>query len=343
MPFATYMTWQLDGEKAEYKEGKIDVILNSIFLNGTKRRKIVDMSTLPHHDGVGNISLHFSCGGSIEATLVGSAAATAFVEDCVEVLVRRLGKGKLPPTRRSSTQDTADSTDSNLKVKCEASQMNDGVGGPSVEEESLKQAPLSLEACLDQAVSELPQLSFARTLLSRICSSQPAKTSPTSLLQVCEAFDKQAAEKEQKRRDEEKDIRKQLTAAKEQCTRLLTGRELLEKEFKSLCARLEAADSKSTHLERLLREQNTSRAKAEPPAKRQRVQTQKGSETSDEFVRALAEFEVAPLKNCAVDAREALKKKIFLKWHPDKQPSKEHEVLSTKVMQAIQNETLWKV
>jgi len=338
------MTWQLDGEKAEYKEGKIDVILSFIFLNGTKRRKIVDMSTLPHHDGVGNISLHFSCGGSIEATLAGSAAAAAFVEDCIEVLVRRLGKGKLPPTRRSSTQDTADSTDSNVKAKlCNASQRNDGVGGLSVEEESPKQAPLSFEACLDQAVSELPQLSFARTLLSSICSSLPAKTSPSSLLQVCEAFDKQAVEKEQKRRDEEKDIRKQLTAAKEQCTRLLTGRELLEKEFKSLCARLEAADSKNTHLERLLREQNTSRAKNEPPAKRQRVQTQKGAETSDEFVRALAEFEVAPLKNCVVNAREALKKKILLKWHPDKQPSKEHEVLSTKVMQAIQNEALWKV
>jgi len=61
-----------------------------------------------------------------------------------------------------------------------------------------------------------------------------------------------------------------------------------------------------------------------------------------EFVRSLATLEVSPLRQCTADDREALKKKILLKWHPDKQPSAEHKCLATQVMQELQNCAEWK-
>lgn len=377
MPIATHILWQLDGERGECKEGKIDVILNSIFVNGIKRRRMIDMSTLPHHDGAGNIVLQFSCGGSIEAKLVGFVAAAAFVEDCIEVLVRRLGKGKLPPpacraaepeTNPSACKNDVSSEqigivppagkddllggqgplnfvlgmDSNaVSESCSLSQKED-----QKQAESSKQPHLSFEDCLDKAVLELPDNSFARTLLNKICVSKHAKSCSTSLRQLCEAFDKQASAREEKHGDDKKAIRSELIEAKEQCSRLLKGRELLEKEFKTLCARMEAADLEKKNLERLLREE---RSQSKPAAKRQRKADAAKSgtsatpvvETNDDFVHALAAMEVAPLQNCPESSREALKKKILFKWHPDKQPSDEHKTLSTKVMQAIQNEKAW--
>lgn len=62
----------------------------------------------------------------------------------------------------------------------------------------------------------------------------------------------------------------------------------------------------------------------------------------DELVRQLAELECGPLRQCAAEERAALKKKILVKWHPDKQPSCDHVSFATSVTQEVQNRPEWK-
>ncbi|CAE8685995.1 unnamed protein product, partial [Polarella glacialis] len=63
--------------------------------------------------------------------------------------------------------------------------------------------------------------------------------------------------------------------------------------------------------------------------------------TREEVVRQLAKFECAPLQECDHQDRASLKKKLLLKWHPDKQPSCTHASLATQVMQELQNRAEW--
>lgn len=62
----------------------------------------------------------------------------------------------------------------------------------------------------------------------------------------------------------------------------------------------------------------------------------------EEIIRKLVELECEPLRQCASDDRAALKKKILIKWHPDKQPSCDHVAFATQVTQELQNRPEWK-
>lgn len=59
------------------------------------------------------------------------------------------------------------------------------------------------------------------------------------------------------------------------------------------------------------------------------------------LAKQVAAFECSPLRQCTSDARQALKKRLLVKWHPDKQPSAAHVSLATQVMQALQNTPEW--
>jgi hypothetical protein len=61
----------------------------------------------------------------------------------------------------------------------------------------------------------------------------------------------------------------------------------------------------------------------------------------EELIRHLAGLECGPLRQCGSEERPALKKKILVKWHPDKQPSDGHAALATQVMQELQNRPEW--
>jgi len=65
-------------------------------------------------------------------------------------------------------------------------------------------------------------------------------------------------------------------------------------------------------------------------------------DAKDAMVRQLAEMECKSLGSCAPEERSALKRKILMKWHPDKQPSKDNAELATLVMQELQNRPEWK-
>lgn len=63
--------------------------------------------------------------------------------------------------------------------------------------------------------------------------------------------------------------------------------------------------------------------------------------SQDDVVQHLAKRECEPLRNCSMVERQAIKKKLLLKWHPDKQPSANHSGFATAVMQEIQNRAEW--
>lgn len=61
----------------------------------------------------------------------------------------------------------------------------------------------------------------------------------------------------------------------------------------------------------------------------------------DEVARQVADFECEPLRQSDGEQKLALKRKLLVKWHPDKQPSAEHVALATQVMQELQNRPEW--
>jgi len=63
--------------------------------------------------------------------------------------------------------------------------------------------------------------------------------------------------------------------------------------------------------------------------------------TREELVEHFAKLECEPLWDCSDEARAVLKKKLLLKWHPDKQPTSQHVALATQVMQELQNRSEW--
>lgn len=58
-------------------------------------------------------------------------------------------------------------------------------------------------------------------------------------------------------------------------------------------------------------------------------------------LRRVADLECDPLKHCGPQERAALRKKLLMKWHPDKQPSPDNAALATVVMQELQNHRDW--
>lgn len=62
---------------------------------------------------------------------------------------------------------------------------------------------------------------------------------------------------------------------------------------------------------------------------------------SDRLAAHMADRECGPLRRCAVEEKGALRKKLLLKWHPDKQPSTDHAKFATHVVQEMQNCPAW--
>lgn len=69
---------------------------------------------------------------------------------------------------------------------------------------------------------------------------------------------------------------------------------------------------------------------------------QSSSPPQQVLAKQIAEMECKPLQNKSPQARAALKKKLLVKWHPDKQPSEDHATIATSVMQEIQNCAEWR-
>jgi len=76
--------------------------------------------------------------------------------------------------------------------------------------------------------------------------------------------------------------------------------------------------------------------------KRRRVEdaTSELPPSRDAVVQGIAELECEALRRCPEEERAPLKRRLLLKWHPDKAPGANRE-LATKVTQAMQNLPQW--
>jgi len=372
MPLATCLAWRLGAEKGESKDGKIDIHLNSIFVNGVKRRKIAQLSGLPEHDG-DVLQLNFSCGGEVRATLVGgSKACSAFVEDCAEVLQKQssgkrkldmatLAGASLSSAGRAAAKASDQIRELKRRVSGEASGMErqtsvasemhergsvaESVAGEietcEVQEEDL--ARTAMKECFGRVLQDLPESSLARPFVAALWSNLGLGSALEAVVKTCEVFHGQVKKQEEVHREEKKLLRAEVGDMQARCERLVRGRDALETQLKLLGTRLKCLKEDNDRLEARLRA-GPQPANAGKKARAQKTNAK--SEPSDAvshaaFVQSLVALEVGPLRQCEAASREALKKKILLKWHPDKQPSEEHRTLATQVMQELQNCEDW--
>jgi len=73
-----------------------------------------------------------------------------------------------------------------------------------------------------------------------------------------------------------------------------------------------------------------------------RMASTKSGAANDNLATNTAGVECGPLKHCSAEEKATLKKKLLLKWHPDKQPSADHSSFATSVMQEMQNCAEWR-
>lgn len=360
MPLATSIAWQFGTEAGQAEEGKIDIHMSSIFLNGVKKKRIIDLSGPPQDDGLGSMRLLFNCGGEISAKLIGGpAACEAFAEDCDEVTRKKTGT----PLRKRKLAQRA--SDSDLGSPCKTQQSSaslpisskDGteflkpdIDLPEPEKlsaEELKAIDI-LKDSVGKALKVVSETSASRPVLTSLSLNLSAGSLAEGLAKSCTALDGRLKKQDEVHQEEKKNLRAEVCEAQGRCERLLKGREALEKQLKSLGVRLNQFKEDNANLERKLRGERTGPPPATGIPASKRARSSKASKAGpaaggqEEFIRSLVALEVGPLLHCNADAQEALKKKILLKWHPDKQPSDEHRALATQVMQELQNCEAWK-
>jgi len=71
------------------------------------------------------------------------------------------------------------------------------------------------------------------------------------------------------------------------------------------------------------------------------LQVAAASASTGEVARRIAEHECSPLLTCRAEERPVVKKRLLVKWHPDKQPSPGHALLATQVFQEFRNRPEW--
>lgn len=167
---------------------------------------------------------------------------------------------------------------------------------------------------------------------------------------MCDSWEDRERTANKGHADEVRRLTAQLASAKELSTALRERKEKHDMEFAAERRRREAAESDCFSLRRQLNAHG--RLVDENSRLRQRLaeveQSLRASEAEgrrrgcrQSVVGQIAELECGPLRQCTVEMRQTLKKKLLVKWHPDKQPSRDHAALATQVMQELQNRPEW--
>lgn len=131
-------------------------------------------------------------------------------------------------------------------------------------------------------------------------------------------------------KEQSKELRRVLKDKEEQLFRAEARRREMEAEVAELRRRQTSMDDASKEIARLRRELQEARASKLPRASSQ-----------DEMVRQVAALECLPLKRAGKDERPTMKKRLLLKWHPDKQISTDNASFATQVTQELQNRPEW--
>lgn len=127
-------------------------------------------------------------------------------------------------------------------------------------------------------------------------------------------------------------------------------KKLLQENKRSDPSRLRFLEQEVAALREQLREtwesppKRAKRSNPKSPPCRARPPTPPGNDTGwsgNAVAIGIAQSEAAPLLQCPPQERHLLRKRLLLKWHPDKQPSVEHSLLAKRVMQEMQNLAAW--
>jgi len=78
-----------------------------------------------------------------------------------------------------------------------------------------------------------------------------------------------------------------------------------------------------------------------PPNSARGAQPPNAADNTHRLAAQMADTECAALRRCSSEEKAALKKRLLLKWHPDKQPSADHSNFATLVVQEMQNCAVW--
>eukprot|EP00930_Biecheleria_cincta_P062917 TRINITY_DN4836_c0_g1_i1.p1 TRINITY_DN4836_c0_g1~~TRINITY_DN4836_c0_g1_i1.p1 ORF type:complete len:353 (-),score=101.72 TRINITY_DN4836_c0_g1_i1:184-1209(-) len=317
---------------AKTEEGKVTVLAKLLFVNGTKKRKLSDLGSVPERAGQGQVVLRFDDKQWCSVQFDKKQEADDF-----EHLVLNAMGGKLATAALG--------------------------GGASPLEEAVRAA--MARASVGQA--------FANPLPAKMPrGSKPGQVSQL-VFDLCQAWEAADAKRDQAsrekvasleaQRNEEQRIRKKVEDDHRQVDLRLSAAEAsnagLEKTLsfmkeevamtKKLLADSERADPKTLRyleeeiasLRSRLKEVWHGNVSGYQPPPRPPLQQQLSHARPSNMAKAIAEFEAAALSKSSEADRAAIKKKLLLKWHPDKQPSAEHSELSKQVMQELQNLPCW--
>jgi len=136
-------------------------------------------------------------------------------------------------------------------------------------------------------------------------------------------------------------VRERLEHTKQVCTVEREKRTQAESQRRITEGQIERLRIKVADLEDL-RQDNAFLREELLAAQRRNRKVQHHQPTREEVIRSIASFECAPLRHALSHDHATLKKKIWMKWHPDKQPSPDHAALATQVVQELQNRAEWK-
>merc|ERR1712224_202499 len=164
------------------------------------------------------------------------------------------------------------------------------------------------------------------------------------LRRVCESWEKCQQSRLGEHQEEINSMTAQLMAARDRSEQLRQAKDNKDLELRRERERREEAETNTVWLRRRSQlyeegQREISRLKQELREARSRPVRQVFSR--EDTAKRMAELECAPLLRCSSAEHAVLKKKLLLKWHPDKQPSADHATLATQVMQEMQNRPEW--
>lgn len=163
-----------------------------------------------------------------------------------------------------------------------------------------------------------------------------------TLRSVCESWQAYQQERFGQHQDELNSVTAQLMAAKDRAESLKHAKADKDWEFRREKERREEIERQLVWLRRrsdLYDEVQRENSRLKQELREVRRAPKKPSK--EELAKQMAEMECLPFRRCTSAERVVLKKKLLLKWHPDKQPSPDHSVLATQVMQEMQNLPEW--
>lgn len=216
--------------------------------------------------------------------------------------------------------------------------------------------PDSYEGALEAAAQRLRDLRYAEAIEGLLRHLDAPRAAADLLRQCVESWQQEECRRitaEAKRihghEDEKNCIRAQLVDARERL-REIKDKLAVEREDKleEKRRRSQAEDTVSKLRQEVFDyHQETAQlkwklAQAQAATRKACLETRRAP-SREEVVLQLAKIECAPLFLCNDKERAALKKKLLLKWHPDKQPSPDHASLATQVMQELQNRDEWSI